>query len=732
MKKRVLFAFFYAVILATLLNAQNQYALRFDGTNDYVECGSDASLDITGPITIEAWVYLNGHIGIYKRFVEKDWTNSYFFGGKYGIDGVAFGMDPNGDQANILETANYSLPTYTWVHVAGWWDGSTLKIFINGEESASMPWVNVADGSPRSVKIGKYYTTPENLLNGYLDEIRIWSEARTLTQIRDNMYRELPNPASEPNLAAYWRCNEGIGQTIEDLSINNNTGYRGGTAAVEVSDPTWIVSTAPIPYYTAANGSWNTNATWAAYQMAPTKDWARVNIKNTVNVNSDETAIDVMISNTGRMTVDNTYTLNVTGDFRVKSDASGTGSFINNGTFNYANAYVERYYPGDEWHLISSPIADAVSGLFTGLYLQNHSEALNSFSDIIPVNIPMNPGQGYAIWNFVEATAEFNGTLNTGIINRSLTRSGAGNNFGWNLMGNPYCSSIDWDAATGWTKTNVDNAIYLHINASTWASYVAGVGINGGTRYIAPGQGYFVMVSDDGSTSGTLNSSDAVRVHNNTSFFKSEVADLVRIEISGNGYADETVIRFVGDATVTFDSEYDAVKLFGGVEESAQVYCPAEVPYSINALPETNKVNIGFQSGSGGTYTIAATEVNDLQVVILEDTEINSFTDLKSGSYPFTTNAGTFDDRFIIHFQPLAVNEQLINPDQIFAFNGKVYVKSNDKVSGEINIYNIMGQLINSVPLETGASGIDIEKSGNYIVTVVSNSNITTKKVFIR
>lgn len=732
MKRLKLILFFCAVFPATLLNAQNQYALRFDGTNDFVECGDDPSLNITGPITIEAWVYLNNHIGIYKRFVEKDWTNSYFFGGKYGVDGVAFGMDPNGVQANILETADYALPTYTWVHVAGWWDGATLKIYINGEEAASKPWAFAAEGSTRSVKIGKYYTTPENLLNGNLDEIRIWSEARTLTQIRDNMYRELLNPASEPNLVAYWRCNEGTGQTIEDLSINNNTGYRGGTAAVEVSDPAWIVSTAPIPYFTAANGSWNANATWATSQLAPTKDWARVNILHDVYIPTAVTARDVIVNYTGKLRVNYAQSLNVTEIFRVKSSSTGTGSFIDNGTFTYANAFVERYYPGDEWHLISSPIADAVSGLFTGLYLQNHSEALNSFSDIIPVNIPMNPGQGYAIWNFVEATAEFNGTLNTGAINRSLTRTGAGNNFGWNLMGNPYCSSIDWDAATGWTKTNVDNAIYLHVNASTWASYVAGVGINGGTRYIASGQGYFVMVSDNGSTSGTLNSSDAVRVHNNTAFFKSEVADLVRIEISGNGYADETVIRFVGDASVNFDSEYDAVKLFGGVEESAQIYCPAEVPYSINALPETNKVNIGFQAGAGATYTIAATEVNDLQVVILEDTENNSFTDLTSGNYPFATNAGTFDDRFIIHFQPLAINEQAIDPDQIFAFNSKVYVKSNDNVRGEIKIYDIMGQLIYSVPLNTGENGIDISKSGNYIVTVVSNSSITTKKVFIR
>ncbi len=53
---------------------------------------------------------------------------------------------------------------------------------------------------------------------------------------------------------------------------------------------------------------------------------------------------------------------------------------------------------------------------------------------------------------------------------------------GWNLVGNPYPSPIDWDAASGWTKTNVDNATYRHVNNATWASYVGGVGTNGGSQ----------------------------------------------------------------------------------------------------------------------------------------------------------------------------------------------------------------------------------------------------------
>jgi hypothetical protein len=720
-----------AITFSLLLNGQNQKALKFDGTDDWVDCGSDASLDIKGPITIEAWVYLNGPIGIYKRFVEKDWKHSYYFGGKYGINGAAFGMDPDSIQANILETPNYSLPEYTWTHIVGWWDGALLKIYINGEEAASKPWVKSVVGSWRSVKIGKYYQPPENLLNGNLDEIRIWSEARTVQQIRDNMYRELPNPASEPNLVAYYRMNEGSGQTIEDLSANNNTGYLGGTAAVEPSDPLWIASTAPIPYYTVTNGDWNSDATWENYQLAPNKDWARVDIRTNVHVSNDVTALEVNVDKSGQLTVDNGFSMNVTGDFRVKSTTSGTGSFINYGSFSYANAIIERFYPGNEWHLISSPITDALSGLFLGLYLQEHSEAMNQFSDIIPVDIPLNPGEGYAIWNYDNATAEFNGILNEGTISRELTRSGAGNNYGWNLMGNPYCSSINWDAA-GWTKVNVNNAIYIHVNSATWAMYVAGVGINGGSKYIAPGQGYFVMVSDDGSVNGTLESTDAVRAHYNTQFFKSEVSDLVLLELAGNGYNDETAIRFIADATPSFDGEYDAVKLYGNVAAAAQIYSLSSQAFSIQALPETDKINLGYKTGEEGSYTIAASVINDLPYVILEDTETGETKDLLTGNYPFQTSSGTFDNRFVLHFKPLATSFPLAEIVKIYTYDSKVYISGMGNRIGNIEIYNIIGQLIKSVPAQTAVNGIEISETGNYIVRVVSDSNIMTRKICIR
>ena len=186
----------------------------------------------------------------------------------------------------------------------------------------------------------------------------------------------------------------------------------------------------------------------------------------------------------------------------------GAGYLVPGGT-----ATVDRDYLGGEWHLISSPVAGATANMFLGLFLQNHTESTNVYTDITDPVTPLNAMQGYALWNDAAGTASFVGTLNTGNFGSGLTRTG----LGWNLVGNPYPSPIDWDALTGWTKTNVDNATYRHVNNATWAEYVGGVGANGGTRYIAGEQGFFVGVTT-GFTAGTLSMTNDVSTHSYFNF----------------------------------------------------------------------------------------------------------------------------------------------------------------------------------------------------------------------
>jgi hypothetical protein len=407
---------------------------------------------------------------------------------------------------------------------------------------------------------------------------------------------------------------------------------------------------------------------------------------------------------------------------------ASNASLLDNGYLTVTGtATVNRNYSGGEWHLISSPVSGATANMFQGLYLQNHTESTNAYTDITNPATPLNVMQGYALWNDLAGTASFVGALNTGNIGaaNNVTRDGQG----WNLVGNPYPSPIDWDAATGWTKTNVDNATYRHVNNSTWAEYVGGVGANGGTQYIAPCQGFFVGVTT-GETIGTLNMTNDVRTHSTAPFFKDEVADVVRLEVSGNGYTNETVIRFLDLATSGFDGQWDAHKLFGTIAEAPAIYSSENGMMAINSLPETNTVPVGVKAGVPGVFTIAATETSEFSDVILEDLQTGTITDLKTNSYTFNYDMN-FDNRFIVHFIPLAVGENPADLVNIYSSQKDVFVSVPANTQGDIVVYNLMGQEVARSIINGVNNKITLNKSAYYVIKVVSNETVVTKKVFV-
>jgi hypothetical protein len=407
--------------------------------------------------------------------------------------------------------------------------------------------------------------------------------------------------------------------------------------------------------------------------------------------------------------------------------ASGA-SLLDNSNLTVSGATtVQRDYAGGEWHLISSPITNATANMFLGLYLQQHTESTNLYTDIINPATPLNVMQGYALYNAAAGTATFTGPLNTGPVGsaNNVTRLSQG----WNLVGNPYCSYVDWDAASGWTKTNVDNATYRHVNSATWASYVGGVGANGGTRYIAPCQGFFVGVTD-GQTVGTLNMNNNVRTNTSSTFFKDEVADIVRLEVTGNGYTDETVVRFLDEASPAFDGNWDAHKLFGSVSEAPAIYSPDNGMMAINSLPPVTAVPIGVNAGVNGEFTISATETSEFADVILEDLKSGTFTNLKQNAYTFNYEVNN-NDRFILHFSPMGVPENTSDLIGIYSIRKDVYVSVPEKTTGDIEIYNLLGQKVAFTRITGTLNKISLAQGNYYLVKVMSNDGIVTKKVFV-
>lgn len=177
-------------------------------------------------------------------------------------------------------------------------------------------------------------------------------------------------------------------------------------------------------------------------------------------------------------------------------------------------------------------------------------------------------GRGYATFvrgNLLSGSAKFDlhGPINSGLINYGVTytsTSGGAANDGWNLVGNPYPSTIFWGAA-GWTKTNVGGTIYMTDNGSNPSTVAywngtTGIGTDG---HIATGQAFFIQTT---GASPVLTSTESVKALASTSFIRQIApSNILRITLSQGNLKDEAVIHFRDSATSNFDFSYDALKL---------------------------------------------------------------------------------------------------------------------------------------------------------------------------
>ena len=478
-----------------------------------------------------------------------------------------------------------------------------------------------------------------------------------------------------------------------------------------------------------------TTVTGTAYANNVTiNSGGQLTITGTVNAN------DVTIKSGGQLSV--TGTLNVGGDLYLESDASGDGSFIGEGTdVNVSGTTtIERYETDGQWHGFSSPVSGAdFSGTFFNdnpfVWVKDFDETTGTYSYLTDTAQVMGNMTGYFAWvqtSTTPVTFTFEGSLRSGTIGSANNMvSNATNSH--NFVGNPFTSAIDWEASGGWTKTNLYNAIYVY-NGSSWASYVGGTGSNGGSQYIAMGQGFFVEVNTTASN-GTLEMTSDVCVHNTVAYMKSGNSDqqIVRLQVEDAGQVDETVIRFTDAATTGFDGDFDAHKYFSYVEGYPQIFSTANDFMSINSLPFNSNVSIPLdvRGQDGNALTISATEKDGFAFLNLKDNFTGSVTDLLSGSYTFTFDSNV-SDRFELFFGFTGVDENDAESyAKIFAVNQDIQVVLNNVDHANITVYNLLGQTITGKVSKGSVTTIPMDKSGYYIVKVDDGSHVTTQKVFI-
>jgi hypothetical protein len=250
MKKSPLLLLLLTFLAFQPLWAQPGNALNLDGSNDQVVCPLPAVFNSisTNNFTMEAWVYPTG--AVFSRIIYAQLSTTNFATlSTGGTNNIYFYVVSNGTNYSIATSA--ILPSNTWTHVAARWTASTqsLAVYFNGALQAGAGGGSSSTGTSGLMTIG---TRPggAQYFPGSVDEVRIWSSARSQCEIQSNMNRTFTAP--QTNLVAYYPCDQGIAggnntgiTTLNDASGNTNNGTLtnfGLTAATS----NFITSTANI------------------------------------------------------------------------------------------------------------------------------------------------------------------------------------------------------------------------------------------------------------------------------------------------------------------------------------------------------------------------------------------------------------------------------------------------------------------------------------------------------
>lgn len=227
-------------------NSASGTSLLINGTNQHVSCGTNSSLRPESEITYEAWIkpqeFQENWVGIFTN-LQDNTTNESGYGLVYYNGEVRAFMMTTSMGGNAWNDApGVAVPLQKWSHVACSYDGSFIRIYLNGMLKDSMAASGAIDWQylPLDFRIGMFYDNNEAIpYRGEVDEIRIWNYARGVEQIRTTMCRKLQG--SEPGLLAYFPMNEAVGNTINDLSAQSNTG-----TLTNMSESAWKISGAGI------------------------------------------------------------------------------------------------------------------------------------------------------------------------------------------------------------------------------------------------------------------------------------------------------------------------------------------------------------------------------------------------------------------------------------------------------------------------------------------------------
>ncbi|MBL6871375.1 MAG: hypothetical protein ISQ95_02135, partial [Flavobacteriales bacterium] len=227
------------------INLTSQTTLSFDGTDDYVAVQNKNYQATTyAELTVESWIRTTvPGDQIIASFDRSEYWR-FQINGEGGGDGqLGFSLSSS---AGILDFgSNARVDDGQWHHVAGVFDNGIVSIYIDGIlDNSTTTGSTFGTGVLRYGFLGvgseasnyNVTTGPDWWFNGNMTETRVWSVAKTASEILANYNTALTG--NETNLDIYYNFSEGSGATLNDLS---SVGYDG-----TIYGATWVTDNAPV------------------------------------------------------------------------------------------------------------------------------------------------------------------------------------------------------------------------------------------------------------------------------------------------------------------------------------------------------------------------------------------------------------------------------------------------------------------------------------------------------
>lgn len=477
---------------------------------------------------------------------------------------------------------------------------------------------------------------------------------------------------------------------------------------------------------------------------------------------------------TGNLIVQDTLVLVSNQNGTALIDGSGQGEIL--GTVG-----MQRYIdPAFGYKYLSFPVENAVVGDLAGIvdlnasfptffrYNENRQDSLGNdatgWENYTAGTGSLKPSLGYAV-NFgtgtTPVTMSVTGQPVNGDIEILLTNHNGKYTNGFNLVGNPYPSPIDWNAS-GWTKQNIDDAIYFFTASSTdqytgtYTSYINGISSDGSSTGIIPSmQGFFVHVSDSPTDTypvqGILGLTNQVRVNDfSQEFYKTPQSSrsgdpLVRLQakFAGGLSSDHAVIYFDNFARDQFEENTDALKLINTDPLAPNIYSlsSGNQRLSINGTNFSNqgptRIPLGIEIKKTGKIELSLAEIENMNnEVYIVDMQTKMSYDLKGRAFEVYLKEGIHNSRFFLVFSETVIMEPALlfnEPFSILSSEGSLKVKMNLE-QGEftnLRLSTINGQNLyfEKVSENELLEIRGIKSSGIYLLSVKTENGVFTKKI---